>query len=63
MEIKNKFSGKIIFSDVSPADLAGADLSSADLRGADLRDANLADAHLYKGQAEMIAISLGMSIS
>jgi len=68
MEIKNRFSGKVIFSDVSAAHLAGADLRAADLRGANLSDAHLSGADLrgadiHKGQAELIAISLGMSIT
>ena len=58
-EIKNRWSGKVIFSHecksikeavaaLNPdADLSGADLSGADLRGADLSGANLRGADLH----------------
>jgi len=59
IEIKSRFSGKMIFSTEAKslkiavemavkdgADLGGADLGGADLRGADLRDADLRDADL-----------------
>ena len=61
IEIKNRFTGKILFefetenntilktlkeAIMRDADLRGADLSDADLRGADLSDANLRVAYL-----------------
>ena len=58
MQIKNRFTGHVIFeiadlsyadlrgADLSGADLSGADLSYADLRGADLSYANLRGADL-----------------
>ena len=50
IEIKNRFTGKVIFrvhSDtLCGADLCGADLSGANLRGADLCGANLRGANL-----------------
>ena len=61
IEIKNRFTGKILFefetenntilktlkeAIMRDADLRGADLSDADLRGADLSDANLRGAYL-----------------
>lgn len=59
IEIKNRFSGKVVFSAEcmgikacvelavnGDADLRGADLRGADLRGANLRGADLSDADL-----------------
>ena len=55
MDIKNRFTGNIIFSinadtlsgaNLSRADLSGADLSGADLSGANLSGANLSRANL-----------------
>ena len=50
MDIKNRFTGNIIFSTaadtLSGADLSGASLRDADLRGANLINANLSDANL-----------------
>ncbi len=59
-QIKNRFSGAVIFeavtdlreadlcgADLSEADLYGTDLSEADLRGADLRGADLYGANLH----------------
>ena len=55
IEIKNRFTGSIVFSStkttfkeaVEEAKNSGANLCDADLRGADLRDANLYNADLY----------------
>ena len=45
MQIRNRFTGKIIF-EVEGDTLVGANLSGADLRGSDLRGSDLSEADL-----------------